>query len=518
MKKKLVGILVCMLVIGTTLTTIGMANQKQVFRNKIISTYDEHSWPMFHYNLSRNGYSPSSAPNTNNVSWSYEIPGRKETVDSSPVIVNGKVYIGSHDANLTCLDAIVGSVLWRQKIGNGIYTASTIVDDKLYLTADPGFVFCLNAITGTMLWNYTTKALYMDSSPAVVNGKVYIGAGRNDGNIYCLDASTGGEQWKYQTGNSVYSSPAYFDGKIYIGSEDKNVYCLNASTGSKLWNFSMAGLCFLSSPAYFDGKIYIGSQDKNMYCLNATTGNKLWNFTTSNKVDSSPAIAYGKVYFGSYDSYVYCVDASTGGQIWKYKTMGAVTSSPAIAGGKIYLGSFDHNFYCLNAITGNTIWTYDAGKEVSSSPAVADGALYIGGVVNGRIYCFKDGTPGSPDTPTITGPAKGKVKVPTKYNFTTTDPNGDEVSYYIDWGDGTSTGWIGPYPSGDIINKSHTWSKKGDYSIKAKAKNSHGNESGWGTLSVKMPCSYNIPMQWFWARLFERFPNAFPILRHLLGY
>jgi hypothetical protein len=35
---------------------------------------------------------------------------------------------------------------------------------------------------------------------------------------------------------------------------------------------------------------------------------------------------------------------------------------------------------------------------------------------------------------------------------------------------------------------------------------------------VKMPTSYNIPFQSFWERLFERFPHAFPILRHLLEY
>jgi len=123
-----------------------------------------------------------------------------------------------------------------------------------------------------------------------------------------------------------------------------------------------------------------------------------------------------------------------------------------------------------------------------------------------------------PTPPTITGPAKGKVGVVTEYNFTTTDPDGDEVYYFIDWGDQTNSSWIGSYPSGDEITKSHIWSKKGTYTIKAKAKDSHGNESDWATLSVTMPCSYNIPLIQFWERLFERFPNAFPILRQLMRY
>jgi outer membrane protein assembly factor BamB len=504
--------------IGTTLTTIGMANQKQVFQKKYISTNDEHSWPMFCYDLCRNGYSPSSAPNTNNVCWSYDIPGKKEPVDSSPVIADGKVYIGSHDANITCLDAIVGSVLWRQKIGNGVYTASSIVDDKLYLTADPGFVYCLDTTTGTVLWNYSTNALYMDSSPAVVDGKVYVGAGKTDGHVYCLDASTGSEIWKYQTGNSVYSSPAYFDGKIYIGSQDKNVYCLDATTGSKLWNFSMSGICFLSTPAYFNGKIYIGSQDKNMYCLDATTGSKIWNYTTNGIIDSSPAIANNKVFFGSSDSYVYCLDDSTGSKIWSYKTMGSVTSSPAIADGKLYFGSFDDNFYCVNATTGSNIWIYNAGQDVSSSPAIADGALYIGGVVNGRTYCFRDIKPDSPSTPTIDGKTNGKVGKNYKYTVSSNDPNGDDVYYYVSWGDGTLGEWIGPFSSDEEVTISHKWSEKGVYDIRIVAKDTNGLLSGMGTLEITMPYSFNIPFLPFWERLFEQFPNAFPILRQLLGY
>jgi len=153
MRRKIIGIFVCLFLIGTTLATIGMTNEKQVTQNMCTSVNTEHSWPMFRYDLSRNSYSPSSAPNTKNVIWSYEIPGKNELDDASPVIDDGKVYIGSHDANLTRLDAIVGCVLWRQVVGIGVYSASSIVDDRGYLTADPGFVYCLDAITGKVIWD-----------------------------------------------------------------------------------------------------------------------------------------------------------------------------------------------------------------------------------------------------------------------------------------------------------------------------------------------------------------------------
>jgi|WetSurMetagenome_2_1015567.scaffolds.fasta_scaffold00029_33 acid phosphatase type 7 len=135
------------------------------------------------------------------------------------------------------------------------------------------------------------------------------------------------------------------------------------------------------------------------------------------------------------------------------------------------------------------------------------------------FWIEKNETPNQPPhPPTITGPANGKIKVATQYNFTTTDPDGDEVSYFIDWGDHTNSSWIGPYSSGDLITQPHTWSKKGSYTIKAKAKDSKGAESDWGALQVTMPLSYEPPQFRFLEWLFERFPHAFPILRYTLDF
>jgi hypothetical protein len=100
----------------------------------------------------------------------------------------------------------------------------------------------------------------------------------------------------------------------------------------------------------------------------------------------------------------------------------------------------------------------------------------------GSVYIFINEKP--PNAPMIYGPANGKPKQSYDYMFNSTDPNYDNVSYFIDWGDNTTSGWIGPYVSGVAITQSHTWSKKGTYTIKAKAKDVFGNESGWGTFIV----------------------------------
>jgi len=93
----------------------------------------------------------------------------------------------------------------------------------------------------------------------------------------------------------------------------------------------------------------------------------------------------------------------------------------------------------------------------------------------------------APAKPTITGPAKGKPGVTYEYTIKAIDAEGQQVSYFVDWGDGNSTGWLGPYDSGEQIIVNHTWQTKETFTVKAKAKDSIGAESEWATLAVKIP-------------------------------
>jgi hypothetical protein len=94
-----------------------------------------------------------------------------------------------------------------------------------------------------------------------------------------------------------------------------------------------------------------------------------------------------------------------------------------------------------------------------------------------------------PATPTITGPAEGAPGNAYLYKLSSTDPDGDQVYYYIDWGDGQTDEWVGPYNSGAIATVTHEWTEEGTYTIQAKAKDTYGVESDWGTLDVTMPVS-----------------------------
>jgi len=103
----------------------------------------------------------------------------------------------------------------------------------------------------------------------------------------------------------------------------------------------------------------------------------------------------------------------------------------------------------------------------------------------------------APNDPSIDGQTNGEVGKTYLYRVSAIDPNDHDVSFFIMWGDDTDTGWFGPYASGEEAHATHTWNESGTFTVKVKAKDVIGFESGWTTLSVTMPVnqitSRNIP-------------------------
>jgi outer membrane protein assembly factor BamB len=314
----------------------------------------------------------------------------KETAQTATVDWPMFRYDLWHSGGSSSTGPSTNSTSWNYKTNGWVTSSPAVADGKVYIGSHDGYVYCFNATTGAFIWkNATGTILY--SSPAVVDGRVYVGS--CDKRVYCLNASTGAKVWPSPSnrtaGDFVESSPAVADGKVYIGSNDHYVYCLDALTGKFIWNYSTGGIVF-SSPAVVRGilsRVFVGSYDGYVYCLDAN-GAFVWRNSTGASVESSPAVADGRVYVGSNDGYVYCLDANRNGTlVWRYKTGGPVKSSPAVVGGRVYVGSNDHYVYCLD-VNGTYIWRYLTGGILQySSPAVNDNYVYVGSN-DGYVYCL----------------------------------------------------------------------------------------------------------------------------------
>ena len=117
-----------------------------------------------------------------------------------------------------------------------------------------------------------------------------------------------------------------------------------------------------------------------------------------------------------------------------------------------------------------------------------------------------------PNPPSIEGPTNGKHGEYNSYMISAIDPENHNVFFYIDWGDETNSGWIGPYLSGMERNFTHAWKEQGTYLIKVKAKDVYDAESNWSVFKVTIPRTRATTYLWY-----HWFLECFPLLERLLN-
>jgi hypothetical protein len=164
---------------------------------------------------------------------------------------------------------------------------------------------------------------------------------------------------------------------------------------------------------------------------------------------------------------------------------------------------YNSKFYCNSNFGWDVFYEY---IDIYTFNLYGDPSLVLQGI-------NVEGKPNKPLTPS--GPSNGKTREEYTYTTSTTDPEGDQIYYLFDWDDGTNSGWIGPYNSGEECSSSHTWNNRGSYHIKAKAKDENGGYSPWSDpLSISMPRNRAINRPFFY--FFDNHPYLFPILQLLL--
>lgn len=114
----------------------------------------------------------------------------------------------------------------------------------------------------------------------------------------------------------------------------------------------------------------------------------------------------------------------------------------------------------------------------SVSMATLDMAGAESNYVTWYVDVVSNTPPNAPSTPS--GVSSGTTGVAYAFSTTTTDPEGDPITYTFDWGDGTVS-TTNSVTSGTTASKSHSWSNPGSYCVRAKATDSSGASSAYSS-------------------------------------
>lgn len=300
---------------------------------------------------------------TQELLWSESVPAQ---IRYAPHVVFGAVYTGGTNGVAYAHDAEDGEELWQFPTDEPIAASPTRFEELVYLSSEDGFLYAVAAETGEEEWTYDI-GYPVSTAPTVVDGVVYVGDNPREtdieGWVHAVDAETGTVEWTFEDADLwINSSPTVANGTVYVGCDDTTLYALDADDGGVEWEFTDPDEQVISSTTYHDGVVYVGTDQDGpattgipavLYAVDAATGDKIWEFSVGPDEDnwrfhSSPTVAGDTVFIGSHNGTVYGVDVETGDEVWSFETGAAVWSSPTVVDGTLYVGSDDGNLYALS--------------------------------------------------------------------------------------------------------------------------------------------------------------------------
>src|SRR5580704_17185887 len=141
--------------------------------------------------------------------------GPKYSLEGTPVMQGGVLYVSTGNDDVTAFDAKTGALIWEHRSG---------IDQNI----------------STVCCGWDNRGV------AVADGKVFIGY--LDGSFVALDAKTGALIWqtqvgKWEDGYTITSAPLYYNGVIYTGISGGDreargkLTALDANSGNELWHW-----------------------------------------------------------------------------------------------------------------------------------------------------------------------------------------------------------------------------------------------------------------------------------------
>ncbi len=345
------------------------------------------SWPLFRGSPDMRGVAEEALPGELEFAWATEV-GR--SVMATPVVADGRVYVGAEDGKFACLDLATGEKRWEYLADDAIQGTAAIVGDLVCFGSGDGIVHALERASGAKKWTYETDGEIAGGANLFHSGDgaTYVLIGSYDNHLHCIHAADGSPKWKYETENYVNGAPGVHAGRIYFGGCDAQIYGVDAETGATVSKMDVEHY-IANSIVVVDGIAYVAHHGNRVAAFDLAEKKQLWEFGEREfPYVASPAVTAEAVFVAGKDKRLYRLDRESGEADWEFVTGNGIESSPVVAGGVVYVGSGDGSLYAVDAESGEERWSYEIGEDLRSSPAVADGHLVIG-CDDGSVYAFK---------------------------------------------------------------------------------------------------------------------------------
>ena len=325
-------------------------------------------WAMFGASPARTRFVPSGLrPPFRRL---YTIAGQG-LIEMPPVVARGRVVFGNHDGLVIASRERDGTTAWITDLDRCIASSPAVRAGVVYIgwaslapcrrgKTERGGIVALDLATGRVLWRLATGNV--ESSPAVVGDVLYFSAFRNrsESRVYALKLTAPRRVlWSVRVTSKIASSPAVVNGTVYVAAYDRTLYGLETRTGRVRWQTS----AFSDEP---EVRFLLG--------VRSLVRRSSWS---EGGYYATPALAYRRVYVGAIDGVFSAFHARSGAHVWSRKLSGSIYGSAAVWRQKVYIGTTDGMFYALSAQDGRVLWRHDLPGKILGSPTVTNERVYI---------------------------------------------------------------------------------------------------------------------------------------------
>lgn len=165
---------------------------------------------------------------------------------SSPLVLDGTVYVGSFDRSLYAIPVGAQTPSWRFEAGNWFWSTPIAVGDTLYASCLDGKLYALNAATGAQVWGAPYDAGGAIAAPPVVIGDRIVVVTKS-GDVHVVSLATGLGARVPNPSNekaptcdaAVVAAPAAHEGVVYIRAQNNTLFGIDPIAASVVSTFSL---------------------------------------------------------------------------------------------------------------------------------------------------------------------------------------------------------------------------------------------------------------------------------------
>lgn len=313
----------------------------------------------------------------------------------------GKVAVGSENGYLYLLNAIDGTLLWKN------YTASELVSrpafsksgDRVFVMDHRGRVFAYDCATGEQLWvsGDSPNVLRLRAQSDIVPvGDDFLVMGQSNGKVAVLLQSTGAIVNSLTIAEitganalarvSDVSATPVFDGS--------DLWVISYNGGMVRYSFAehrnLVKLAYSSSlqPAMDEEVIVITNDDGHLFCINRSDYSERWSNTALSYRNVTAPVIYGDyAVAGDYEGYLYFFNLENGSIDGMFSVDGSgIYDAPVIADGKLYVTSRDGDLYCYDYDPTGSAFSKETAAKMRADYAAVGVDLRAPGVGDSGIY------------------------------------------------------------------------------------------------------------------------------------